>query len=175
MRFIKTAYRSIQARFAAFMWAHADESFVRCCIEDCVELIDIDEMHKEISERIVDVVDLEDIARDVRHTLIENTDIETDEIAQAIAENISTNDIESEVAAHVIEDISASQISDEIVETVGDEIKDDCIEQIMEQIESQRDGWAELLVQRMLQNPQFIAALAGELLRTNKETTDATA
>ena len=174
MRFIKTAYRSIPARFAAFMWAHADESFVRCCIEDCVELIDIDEMHKEISERIIDVVDLEDIARDVRHTLIENTDIETDEIAQAIAENISTDDIESEVAGHVMEDISASQISDEIVETVGDEIKDDCIEQIMEQIESQRDGWAELIVQRLLKNDAFYTALAVALV-TKKEATDATA
>ena len=175
MRFIKTAYRSLQTRFASFMWAHADPNFVERCIQTCVDVLDTDVLAAQIAEQVISDIDTGDIERDVRNHLIDNTDIESDEVAREIAENINTNDIESEVASHVIEDISVSQISDEIVETVGDEIKDDCIELIMEQIESQRDGWAELLVQRMLQNPQFIAALAGELLRTNKETTDATA
>ena len=175
MRFIKTAYRSIQARFAAFMWAHADEAFVQSCIDDCVELIDTDTLATQISERVISDMDIESIEREARDLLVENTDVDTSDVAEAIAENMDMQEIASDVCEQVQEYISVREVTKTIVETVGDEVKDDCIEQIMEQIESQRDGWAELLVQRMLQNPQFIAALAGELLRTNKETTNATA
>ena len=70
--------------------------------------------------------------------------------------------------------ISVREVTATIVETVGDEVKDDCIERIMEEIEAQRDGWAELIVQRLLKNDAFYTALAVALV-TKKEATDATA
>jgi hypothetical protein len=175
MRFIKTAYRSMQTRFAAFMWAHADEDFVHRCITECVEQINIDDMARDASERIIDAVDLEGITREVEQALIENTDVDTDDIVEKIAYNLDTANIESEVASSVIEDISVSQVTDEIVETVGEEVKDDCIEQIMEQIEEQREGWAEMIAQRLVKNDEFLTAIAIALVRNSAETTNAKA
>lgn len=173
MRFIKTAYRSIQARFAAFMWAHADEAFVQSCIDDCVELIDTDTLATQISERVISDMDIESIEREARDLLVENTDVDTSDVAEAIADSMDTRQIEREIAEQVQEYIGVREVTTTIVETVGDEIKDDCIEQIMEQIEAQRDGWAELLVQRLLKSDEFIAALALQLLRSHKEKCDA--
>jgi len=175
MGYIKTAYRAMQTRFAAFMWAHADEDFVQRCITECVELISIDDMAQEVSERIIDAVDLEGITRDVEQALIENTDVDTDDIVEKIVYNLSTDDIERMVTDELVQNIGVSECTDAIVETVGDEIKDDCIEQIMEQIEEQREGWAEVLAQRLVKNDEFVTALAVALLRTNKEASDATA
>lgn len=173
MRFIKTAYRSIQARFAAFMWAHADEAFVQSCIDDCVELIDTDTLATQISERVVSDMDIESIEREARDLLVENTDIDTSDVSEAIAENMDMREIASDVCEQVQEYISVREVTKTIVETVGDEVKDDCIERIMEEIEAQRDGWAELLVQRLLKSDEFITALALQLLRSHKEKCDA--
>ena len=175
MGFIKTAYRAMQTRFASFMWAHADPAFVERCIQTCVDVLDTDRMSEDISERIIDAVDLEEIKREVEHSLVENTDVDTSDVAEAIADHMDTREIASDVCSQVQEYISVSQISDEIVETVGEEVKDDCIERIMEEIEAQRDGWAEVLAQRLVKNDEFVTALAVALLRTNKEASDATA
>jgi hypothetical protein len=175
MGFIKTAYRAMQTRFAAFMWAHADEDFVQRCITECVELISIDDMAREASERIIDAVDLEGITREVEQSLIENTDVDTDDIVEKIVYNLNTDDIERMVTDEMVENISVSQCTEAIVETVGDEVKDDCIEQIMEQIEDQREGWAEVIAQRLVKNDAFLTAIAIALVRNSTEATNAKA